>query len=112
MKRAPNFSHVNTVSYLNAHIKIISHLNVLIAIAKFHKPNVETNMVNHYLLSQYVMKKWIKMFGERGVRAFQKGLDQLHYRKAIKTRFPRELTAEQKRISISYLMFLKEKRYG
>ena len=65
---------MKTVGYLNAHVKTISHINVLITIAKFYKPGVDTNMVNHYLLSQYGMKKGIKLFGERGVRAVRKDL--------------------------------------
>ena len=103
---------MNTVGYLNAHVKTISHLNVLSAIAKFNKPDIETTLVTHYLLSQYGMKKGIKMFGERSVRSFQKELEQLHNRKVTKPRLPRDLTAEQKRRFISYLMFIKEKRDG
>ena len=66
----------------------------------------------HYLLSQYVTKKIIKLFGERGVREFWKKLEKLHDRKVIQPRLTIELTADHKRISISYLMFLNEKRYG
>ena len=51
------------------------------------------------------------MFGDHGVREFQKDLEQLHVRKLIKPRLPRELTDKQKIRSLSYPMFLKEKRY-
>ena len=101
---------MKTVGYLNAHVKKISHLNVLRTIAKFHKPDIEKNLVTHYLLSQYGMKKGIKMFDECGVRAVHKELDQLLYRKLIQPRLHRELTSEQKRRSLSYLIFIKEKR--
>ena len=67
-------------------------------------------MVTYYLLSQYGMKKRINMFGERGVRAVRKELDNLHSRKVIQPRLPRYLTDEQKIIYLSDLMFLKEKR--
>ena len=52
------------VRYLNAHVKTIYHLNVLSTIAKFHKPDIETTLVTHYILSKYGMKKVINMFGE------------------------------------------------
>ena len=70
-KRAPNYRHMKTVGYLSAHVKK-SHLNVLSAIAKFHKPDIETTLVINYLLSQYAMKKGINLFGERGVRELRK----------------------------------------
>ena len=39
-KRAPNYSCMKTAKYLNAHVKTIYHLNVLSAIAEFHKPDI------------------------------------------------------------------------
>ena len=52
-KRLPNYSHSKTVGYLNAHVKNKSSINVLSTIAKFHKPDIYTTIVTHYLLSQY-----------------------------------------------------------
>ena len=69
-------------------------------------------MVNHYLLSQYVKKKGIKLFGECGMRAARKELEKIHYRKLIKPRLPIDLSSEQKRICLPYLMFIKERKYG
>ena len=85
---------------------------MLSAIAKFHNPDIETTLATHYLLSQYVMKKVVKLFGECGVMSVKKDTEKLQERKVIKPRLPRDLTGEQKRRSLSYLMFLKEKIYG
>ena len=93
-KRAPNYSHVKTVGYINTHVKIISRLNVMSAIAKFHKPDIETTLVTHYLLSQYITNKLIKLFNEHGVRSVRRELEQLHDRKLIQPRLPRDITAE------------------
>ena len=56
------------------------------------------------------MKKGINIFGEHYVREFRKELDQLHGRKVIQPRLPRDLTVEQKIRALSYLIFIKEKR--
>ena len=61
---------MKTVGYLNAHVKTIYCLNVMIEIAKFYKPDIEITLETHYLLSQCGMRKVIKLFGEHGVRAF------------------------------------------
>ena len=100
---------MKTFGYLNSHVKTIYHINVLIDIYKFHKPDLETTLVTHYLLSQYGTNKLIKLFIKRDMREVQKDLDQLHNSKLIQTRLPRELTVEQKKIALSCIMLLKEK---
>ena len=87
---------MKTVGYLKTHVKTIYHQNVLNEITKFHKSDIETTLVTHYLLSQYGTKKGIKLFGERGMRAIRKELEQLHGRKAIQPRLTRDQTDEQK----------------
>ena len=69
-------------------------------------------MMNHYLLSKYGIKKGINMFGDHGVRAVRKELDQLQDRKVIQTRLSREINVEHKIRALFYLMFLKEKIFG
>ena len=69
-------------------------------------------MVTHYILSQYGTEKGTKMFGVRDVIAVRKELHQIHYRKMIQTKLPRDLTSEQKIRSLSYQFVLKKKRYG
>ena len=74
-KRAPYYSHIKTVGYLNAHVKTISHLNLLRVISKSRKTDIETTIVTHYLLLQYVIKKVIKLFVKHGVRSVWKDLE-------------------------------------
>jgi Reverse transcriptase (RNA-dependent DNA polymerase) len=61
---------------------------------------------------QMSMKKGISMFGEDGVAAVKKELQQLHDRKVMAVRHHTDLNAEQKREALAYLMFLKRKRCG
>jgi hypothetical protein len=61
---------------------------------------------------QMSMNQGIKMFGEAGVQAVKKELEQVHERKVMRPCKHRELTSEQKREALAYLMFLKRKRCG
>jgi hypothetical protein len=56
------------------------------------------------------MKKGLKMFGEDGVQAVKKEMLQLHERKVMEPKHAAELSSEQKREALAYLMFLKQKR--
>jgi hypothetical protein len=61
-------------------------------------------------MTQYSMKKGIKVFGESGVNAVVEELQQLHDRKALDPK--RKLSREDKKAALHYLMFLKKKRCG
>ena len=61
-------------------------------------------------MTQMGVKKGLKVFGQAGVKAVQKELQQFHYREAMKPMHAHKLTPEQKRASLQYLMFLKKKR--
>jgi len=61
---------------------------------------------------QMSMKAGIKMFGEAGVEAVRKEMQQVHYRNVMEPKKATELTKEQKRMALGYLMFLKRKRCG
>jgi hypothetical protein len=56
------------------------------------------------------MKKGIQEFGEAGVEAVLKELQQLHDRGVLEPKEPTELSREEKRAALQYLMFLKKKR--
>ena len=62
--------------------------------------------------AQMSMKKGLAMFGDDGVTAVRKEMRQLHDRKVMKPRDAKELTPEQRREALAYLMFLKRKRCG
>ena len=50
------------------------------------------------------------MFGEAIVQAVRQELQQLHDRKVMKAKHAKELTREQKKEALAYLIFLKRKR--
>jgi hypothetical protein len=64
------------------------------------------------LMSQYNMKKGIKLFGQAAVDAVLSELSQIHVRKVLAPKNANDLTREQKRAALEYLMFLKKKRCG
>lgn len=63
-------------------------------------------------MTQYSMKQGIKEFGEAGVDAVVKELQQLHDRAVLKPRQAETMTREEKRAALHYLMFLAKKRCG
>ena len=68
--------------------------------------------LEHTVMTQMNMKKGIKEFGDAGVDAVLSELKQLHDRKVLEPRIANELTREEKRAALHYLMFLKKKRNG
>ena len=64
------------------------------------------------MLTQYNVKKGLKIFGEAGAEAVVMEMKQLHDRGVIQPKLANMLTQEEKRRSLQYLMFLKKKRCG
>ena len=62
--------------------------------------------------AQVPMKQGIKMFGQDGINAVGEEMLQLHNRKVGKPTPRDELTPEQRKEALAYLMFLKRKRSG
>ena len=60
-------------------------------------------------MPQMSMKKGLKMFGEGGYAAVKKEVQQLHNRKVMQPVHQKDLSPEQKREALGYLMFLKKK---
>ena len=65
--------------------------------------------LEHTALTQYNVKKGLQIFGEAGAEAVVKEMKQLHDRKVIIPKSANMLTREEKRQSLQYLMFLKQK---
>jgi hypothetical protein len=63
-------------------------------------------------LTQYTLKRGLKEFGEDGRTALGKEIEQLYTRKVSKLVDDDNLTKDQKRASLRYLMFLTKKRCG
>jgi Reverse transcriptase (RNA-dependent DNA polymerase) len=61
---------------------------------------------------QMSMKRGLKLFGEDGVSAVGAEIKQLHDRAVMKPATATELTFEQRKEALAYLMFLKRKRTG
>jgi hypothetical protein len=64
------------------------------------------------MMTQYSMKKGIKVFGPLGVDAVLKELKQLHDRTVIAPKDAAKLSREDKQASLQCLVFLKKKRPG
>ena len=62
------------------------------------------------VMTQHSVKKGLRLFGEKGIDAIMKELDQLHTRKVLKPK--KNLNCKERRDALQYLMFLKEKRNG
>ena len=61
---------------------------------------------------QMPMKKGLKVFGNLGVEAVRKEMQQLHDRGVLKAVYKSDLTWDQVRKALGYLMYLKRKRCG
>jgi hypothetical protein len=68
--------------------------------------------LEHTAFTQYSVKKGLKVFGQAGVDAVVKEMRQLDERKVMEPRNAALLTRGEKRDSLQYLMFLKQKRCG
>ena len=66
------------------------------------------------VMTQHNMKKGIKLFGDAGINAVLKELQQLHLhdRKVLEPVNAKEMTNEEQQGALQYLMFLKQKRNG
>ena len=64
--------------------------------------------IQHMLLSHMGFNKGIKVFGQKGIDAVSKEMQQFHDREVIIPKNPIQITKEEHHRSLSYLMFLKE----
>ena len=64
-------------------------------------------------MTQHTLKRGLKEYGEDGVNAVLKELQQFHDRKVVTPRDPSLLSSKEKnKAALQYLMFLKKKRTG
>lgn len=63
-------------------------------------------------MTQYGMQKGLKVFGNKGTRAVQKEMQQIHDRKVLMPVNVDKMSREEKAQALRYLMFLKEKSDG
>ena len=62
------------------------------------------------MLNQVGIREGLKMFGEKGNNALLKELNQLHERDALLPKKKEDMTQDERKKALRYLMFLKEKR--
>ena len=65
--------------------------------------------VEHVALVQHNLKRGLEMFGQAAIHEVAKETQQLHDRRTIRPRNANELTLEEIRRALGYLMFLKDK---
>ena len=88
----------------------LSNVNVVNAITSFVKPTPPTNIIaNETILTKYSIKQRLKVFGKKGEAAVHKELQQFHDCRVVEPKKPQDLSYEQWRRSLEYLIFLKLK---
>jgi hypothetical protein len=78
--------------------------------AQIMRPDAEESDFHRVVMTQYSAKKGIKIFGEPGVRAIYEEVKQIHEMGAIEPKS--NMTRDEKRQALQYLMYLKKKRCG
>eukprot|EP00957_Ditylum_brightwellii_P011334 857140-Ditylum_brightwellii.AAC.1 len=68
--------------------------------------------VTHSIMTQYHVSKGLKIFGKEGTEAVINELQQLHDRMVMSPKKPENVTKQERKESLQYLMFLKKKRCG
>jgi len=66
----------------------------------------------HVMLNQVGRREGLKKFGKEGNNAILKELSQLHQRDALLPKKKEDMTYEERKKALRYLMFFKEKRDG
>ena len=123
--RQRTYNHLKTVGYLNhttegyraSRLRVIptlkAYANAMTAVMKYNSENDPLAcFVDDVILTQYNMRRGIKLFRQRGIDAVRKELKQMNDRNVAKPVSPESLTKEQRARALAYLMFLKEKRCG
>jgi hypothetical protein len=62
--------------------------------------------------AQMSMKQGLRLFGKDGELAVSKEMRQLHDRHVMEAKHTKDLTPDEKKKALAYLMFLKRKRSG
>jgi Reverse transcriptase (RNA-dependent DNA polymerase) len=68
--------------------------------------------MDHIAITQYSLKRGLKTYGQAAIDAVKKELKQLHDRRTMHPIRSSDLSHTEKRKTLPYLMFVKEKRCG
>ena len=86
------------------------YINIVNYITSFVKPTPPKNIItNETILNQYSIKQVLKVFGKKGEASVRKEIQQFHDIRVVEPKKPQDLSYEQRRRSLAYLMFLKLK---
>ena len=81
------------------------------AIASFNKEvNEITYFINYVVRTQYGIWKGLQVFGDRGLAAIKKEMQQFYDLNVIAPISIKDMTKQQKSWALSYLIFLRERR--
>ena len=99
-----------TVGSNELHINLKVNINVVNSIASFVKPTPTTNIItNETILMQYSNKYILNVFGKKGEAEVWKELQQFRDIRVVEPKKTQDLSYEEQRRSLSYLIFLKLK---
>jgi hypothetical protein len=74
--------------------------------------HINVAQLSQTLFTQYNVKQGLKKYGKRAEEAVLKELKQIHDREVMEPKEPENMTFEEKRNALNYLIFVKEKRCG
>jgi hypothetical protein len=100
-RKEPSFTHLKTFSDMHVNVGAV-HANV----------GVPPEQGESLATAQMSMNKGLKIFSKAGIKAVRSEMVQLHDCKVMKPVHSRELTPEERREALAYLMFLKRKRWA
>ena len=87
-----------------------AYINIVNDISSFVKPTPPANIItNETILQQYSIKQGLNFFGNKDEAEVRKELHEFYDSRVVESKKPQELSYEQRRRSIAYLMFLKLK---
>ena len=110
-RNPPNVKYINLIVGPNElHIVTKAYANVVNAIAYFVKPTPPANIItNKTILTQYSIKQGLKVFGKKGEATVRNKPQKFHDHRVVEPNKTQDLSYEQRRRSLAYLIFLKVK---
>ena len=71
-----------------------------------------SHSIKHIILTQYGMKNGIELWGECGIEAVKRDIEQFHNCRVISLIDPKMMITADKKKTLAYLIFIKEKQSG
>ena len=98
------------VGACDLHNVVMVYIKVVNTIANIIEPTPPTKIItNENILTQYIIKQGLLIFGQKGEVIVQKELQQFHNQRVVEQKKPCDPTYEQHMEILAYLMFIKLK---